>query len=67
MERPTEDPVAIVNDAANQIEMLIYKSHGSFVVYWQREGNEGWQRGPRQYKSVMGAIRAAYVITIHQG
>lgn len=65
MERPTEKPDATVNDDANGIEMLIYKSHGAFVVYWKRTGS--WQRGPRQYKSVMGAIRAAYVITIHQG
>jgi len=72
MDRPTGTPTAVLEDSHNRMEVLVFETHGQFAVYWQvAQDSEDrddwrWQQGPRHYKSVMGAIRAAYVIAIQQ-
>lgn len=66
MERPKGKPCATLKDSANRLEILVFKSHGAFAVYWRSYNLEAWNRGPRHYKSVMGALRAVYVIARQQ-
>ena len=70
MDRPTGTPCAELQDNENKLDVLIFATHGQFAVYWRDSNTRddtNWNTGPRHYKSVMGAIRAAYVIAVHQG
>ncbi len=72
MDRPEGNPTVIVEDSENRMEILVFKTHGKFAVYWQEAQDSEdrddfrWQAGPRHYNSVMGCIRAAYVIALQQ-
>jgi len=72
MDRPTGTPTAVLEDSANRIEVLVFATHGQYAVYWQiaqdSEDRDDWRwnTAPKHYATVMGAIRAAYVIGLNQ-
>jgi len=69
MKRPKGKPCAELRDDHAKLEILTFKTHGQFAVYW-RENNtrhvDNWKAGPRHYASTIGAMRAVYVIERRQ-
>lgn len=70
MKRPREAPRARLKDADNKLEVLVYGAHGMYATYWRTEDHnpkvDAWKLAPKHYKTVIGAIRAAYVIEKEQ-
>lgn len=64
MKRPVEEPLAELTDNDNGLDVVVYKAHGHYHGYYRVEADE-WTQLPRTYKSVMGTIRAAYVVAVH--
>jgi hypothetical protein len=61
---PAEKPVAELNDHDSELKVMVYKAHGHYHGYY-RVGRGPWEICPNTYKSVMGTIRAAYVVAVH--
>jgi len=68
MDRPEGTPTVVVEDSENRLEILIFKTHEHYSVYWQQaqdsEDRDDWRWNlqPRSYKTAMAAIRAVYTI-----
>lgn len=67
-DRPEGIPTVHVEDSENRLEMLIFKTHEQYAVYWQEAQDSEdrddfrWQRMPRHYNTAMAAIRAVYTV-----
>lgn len=62
--------VAIVEDDHNGIDIWVYDITTfaplpQFAVFW-RHPDQHWKHAGRSYKTVVGAIRAAYVMELKQ-
>lgn len=68
MDRPEGTPTVVLEDSENRLEILVFKAHGQYAVYWQEAQDSEdrddwrWHEAPRHYNTAMGAIRAVYTI-----